>query len=152
MVNSPSPSPKETSGSSEIIDQFKVLQTTIHYNTDHIGGVQTTEIEGTYATRAAARAAARTALLGPDITKESFAEYNEMDDERDLNEWPYGEETLVHAVMETGENFNVAVKAQPHSHQQHHARKHHEKKHSKDEGKERGNDEGKVHGKAEVQV
>jgi len=83
-----------------------------------------TEVEGTYATREAARKAARSALLDENVTKKSFAEYDEFDDARDVNEWPYGEDVLVHAVAGTGENFNVAVKAQPHSHQ-HHDCKHH---------------------------
>jgi hypothetical protein len=60
-----------------------------------------------------------------------------MDDEKDVNEWPYGEETLVHAVTDTGENFNIAVKAQPYSHQQHHARKHHDGS-QQHEGQHRG--------------
>lgn len=99
-----------------------VLQQTIYYNKDATGASQTTEVEGTYPTREAARKAARTALLDDEVTKESFAVYEEFDDERD--EWPYGDDVLVHAVAETGENFNIAVKAQPHSHQ-HHASKHH---------------------------
>jgi len=94
-----------------------VLQTTINYNNDRIGGVQTTEIEGTYTTRKAAFEAAKTTLLDSEVTKESYAEYEERDEEKD--EWPYGEDVLVHAVSQTGENFQVAVKAQPHSHQKH---------------------------------
>jgi hypothetical protein len=73
-------------------------------------------VEGTYSTRAAARKAARSALLDRDVTKDSFVEYDEFDDARDINEWPYGDDVLVHAVAETGENFNVAVKAKLHSH------------------------------------
>jgi hypothetical protein len=99
-----------------------VLQTTIQYNNDRIGGIQSTEVEGTYATRKAAYEAAKTALLGEGITKESFAEWDEKDNERNTGEWPYGDEVLVHAVGQTGENFLVAVKAQPGSHQ-HHERK-----------------------------
>jgi hypothetical protein len=102
----------------------KVIQQTLNYNKDPTGSSQATEVVGTYPTREAARKAARTALLDSEVTKETFAEYDEFDDARDVNEWPYGEDVLVHAVAETGENFNVAVKAQPHSHQ-HHACKHH---------------------------
>ncbi|OBT42142.1 hypothetical protein VE00_08302 [Pseudogymnoascus sp. WSF 3629] len=102
-----------------------VLQTTIYYNNDSIGGIQTTEVEGTYPTRKAAREAAKNTLLNEDVTKEWFAEYEEKDLERD--EWPYGDDVLIHAVAETGENFKISVKAQPHSHQ-HHERKHHGKK------------------------
>ncbi|KAG0644983.1 hypothetical protein D0Z07_9089 [Hyphodiscus hymeniophilus] len=102
-----------------------VFQQTIDYSKDPTGASQVTEVEGTYLTREAARKAARSALLDQDVTKQSFAEYDEFDDARDVNEWPYGENVYVHAVAETGENFNVSVKPQPHSHQ-HHAGKHHD--------------------------
>lgn len=94
-----------------------VLQTTINYNIDRTGGTQITEVEGTYPTREAACDAAKTALLDQEITKEYFLEYDEKENMAD--EWPYGEECFVHAVAETGENFLVQVKAQPHSHQHH---------------------------------
>ncbi|KAH6673282.1 hypothetical protein B0J14DRAFT_668145 [Halenospora varia] len=99
-----------------------VLQTTINYNNDRIGGIQTTEIVGTYPTRKAAYEAAHTALLDEEVKKESFAEYDEK--EQFDGEWPYGENCFVHAVADTGENFNVFVKAQPHAHK-HHSSKHH---------------------------
>jgi len=94
-----------------------VLQTTILYDNDSTGGVQTTEVEGTYPTRKAAFEAARNALLDEDVTKESFAEYDEKDMEKD--EWPYGDEVLIHAVAGTGENFKISVKPQPHNRQHH---------------------------------
>lgn len=95
-----------------------VLQTTINYNNDRIGGIQTTEVEGTYTTRKAAFEAAKIALLeGDEVTKASFAEYDEKEDFK--GEWPYGDECFVHAVGQTGENFTVSVKAQPHSHGNH---------------------------------
>ena len=99
-----------------------VIQTTINYNNDRIGGIQSTEVEGTYPSRSAAYTAAASVLLDSEVTKSSFAEYDQKEDFK--GEWPYGDETFVHAVAETGENFLVAVKAQPHSHQ-HHRCKHH---------------------------
>lgn len=96
-----------------------VLQTTINYNNDRIGGIQTTEVEGAYGTRKAAFEAAKVALLDEEVKKESFAEYDERDTEDEKGEWPYGEDVLVHAVAETGENFLVAVKAQPGAHHHH---------------------------------
>lgn len=30
-----------------------------------------------------------------------------------MGEWPYGDECVVHAVTQTGENFKVLVKAPP---------------------------------------
>lgn len=104
------------------INDLAVLQTTINYNNDRVGGIQTTEVEGTYPTRKAAYEAAHTALLDAEVTQESFAVYDEK--EAFAGDWPYGDEVFVHAVAETGENFLVSVKAQPHSHQ-HHACKHH---------------------------
>jgi hypothetical protein len=102
-----------------------VLQTTIDYNNDHIGGIQNTEVEGTFLTRKEAREAAKTVLLDDEIKKASFAEYDEQ--EQFKGEWPYGDECLVHAVGQTGQNFLVFVKAQPHHHTTHEC-KHHEGK------------------------
>lgn len=55
-------------------------------------------------------AAAKTTLLDAGVKKESFAEYDEKDDARDVDEWPYGDDVYVHAVSGTGENFSVSVK------------------------------------------
>ena len=96
-----------------------VLQTRVDYNKDRAGKAQDTEIIGTYPTRAAAFAAARKALLDDDISKDWYAKYEDRIDDMDLSEWPYGEEVIVHALTEHGENFIVAVKAQPHSHRNH---------------------------------
>lgn len=98
-------------------NESPVLQTTINYNNDRVGGIQTTQVEAVYPTRQDAYEAAKTALLDDEVTKESFAEYDEKD--KETGEWPYGEDCFVHAVAETGENFLVYVKAQPHSHKHH---------------------------------
>jgi hypothetical protein len=89
-----------------------VIQTRIDYNDDRIGGIQTTEIEGVYHVRKEAYEAAYKALLddAEGITKESFARYDERD--LQMDDWPYEEEVLVHAVSTSGENFLVAVKEQ----------------------------------------
>jgi hypothetical protein len=94
-----------------------VLQTTINYNNDRIGGIQHTEVEGTYPTRKLAFEAAKVALLDNEVTKESFAEYDLRDDFE--GDWPFGEDCWVHAVAENGENSLVFVKAQPKSHKPH---------------------------------
>jgi len=90
-----------------------VVQTTIDYDADRSGERQTTSIEGVYTTRDAARKAARNVLLdkSDDVTKESFAEYDEREDGD--AEWAYGENTWVHAVGPTGSNYLVAVLTQP---------------------------------------
>jgi hypothetical protein len=79
-------------------------------------------VEGTYTTRKAAFEAAKTCLLDDEVTKQSFAEYDEKADFP--GEWPYGDDCLVHAVGSTGENFKVFVKAQPHSHREHNCKHH----------------------------
>jgi len=58
-------------------------------------------------------------LLDEDITKGSFAEYEERTDPAEKGEWPYGDDVWVHALAETGENFDIAVKTQPPSHSMH---------------------------------
>jgi len=88
-----------------------VLETIIDYNRDRTGGVQSTEVEGTYLTHAIAVAAAKRALIDVTTTKESYVEYDEKDDGENLDEWPYGDDTYIHAVAGTGENFLVSVKA-----------------------------------------
>jgi hypothetical protein len=114
-----------TLGPNQKVDtKTAVLQTTIDYNDDRIGGKQVTLIEGTYLTRAAAYEAAKTALLDEDVTEKDFAEYDLKDSREEKGEWPYGDDCLVHAVGQNGDNFLIHVKAQPHSHQ-HHACKHH---------------------------
>jgi hypothetical protein len=47
-------------------------------------------------------------LIDQKVRKDSFAEYNEKDKQGD--DWPYGDDVLVHAVTETGENFQISVK------------------------------------------
>jgi hypothetical protein len=89
-----------------------VLQTIIDYSKDRTGGIQTTEIEGVYLGRKEANHAAYNVLLdeAEGVTKESFAEYERRDEWKD--DWPYGEDVMVHAVGKNGENFKVEVKTQ----------------------------------------
>ncbi len=86
-----------------------------------MGGLQTTEVVGTYHTRKEAFEAAKTALLDAEVTKESFAEYDEKDAFK--GEWPYPEEAVIHAVGQFGENFLIFVKPQPHGHTLHKIRR-----------------------------
>ncbi len=91
---------------------YYVLQTRIDYDKDRTGGSQTCEIEGVYLNRKEANHAAYNALLdeAEGVTKESFAEFDRLDEQR--GDWPYGEDVLVHAVGKNGENFKVEVKSQ----------------------------------------
>jgi hypothetical protein len=88
-----------------------VLQTKIDYYNDRSGALQTTEVEGTYLLRKDAYNAAPTVLLDKDMTKKSFVEYDEQESYKE--DWPYGENVVVHAVGRNGENFIVSVKTDP---------------------------------------
>jgi hypothetical protein len=96
-----------------------VLQTRVDYHLDRSGQVQTTEIEGTYAHRKDAMAAARSCLLSDEISKSDFAQYDELGDSDLRDEWPFGEDVFVHAVAQTGENYSVAVRTVLGSHAKH---------------------------------
>lgn len=85
---------------------YHVLQTTIHYDKDRSGAVQDAEILGSFETYPAAKQMALTCLLDEDVTKESFAEYDENVGQDD---WPFDSDVMVHAVGETGENVVIAV-------------------------------------------
>lgn len=91
-----------------------VLQTKTDYNQDKSGAYQTTEIEGCYVRRADAESAAKMALA--EMDKQGFSQYDERDTEDEKGQWPFGEDVLVHAVAETGENYSVRVTTVPGAH------------------------------------
>ena len=91
-----------------------VLQTTIDYNLDRTGSVQATDIEGTYVHRADALKAAISC-----IDRDQFIEYDVRDSEEMVGQWPFGEDVIVHAVTETGQNYTVAVRTVPGAHKRH---------------------------------
>jgi len=91
-----------------------VLQTKVDYNQDKSGAYQTTEIEGCYVKRADALKAAKNALA--DMDREGFSQYDERDNTEEKGQWPFGEDVLVHAVAETGENYSVCVRTVPGAH------------------------------------
>ncbi|KAL2133748.1 hypothetical protein VTI74DRAFT_1730 [Chaetomium olivicolor] len=93
-----------------------VLQNRTDYNQDKSGAFQTTEILGCYARRGDALAAAKSTLLGD---REEYAQYDERGDEESEEEWPFGDDVVVHAVAQTGENYTVAVKTVPGAHRKH---------------------------------
>ncbi|QPC77866.1 hypothetical protein HYE68_008618 [Fusarium pseudograminearum] len=89
-----------------------VTQTVIDYDKDRTGCAQEMQIEGTFVHRADARKAARK-LLDP-------LDYIEYDtSEKMKGEWPYGEDVLVHAVAENGENTTVEIKTVVDTHHKH---------------------------------
>jgi len=85
---------------------YHVLQTTIHYNLDRSGAKRDTTIEDTLDTAEQARQRALTVLLDEDISKENFERYDENTGQED---WPFDEDTVVHAVGQGGENYLVQV-------------------------------------------
>jgi hypothetical protein len=93
-----------------------VVQTTIDYNKDRTGCAQEVDIQGSYVLRADALAAAKACLA-----QENFTEYDSRDEFK--NEWPFGEDVVVHAVSETGQNYTVAVTTVPGAHKRHSKKK-----------------------------
>ncbi|KAF2788871.1 hypothetical protein K505DRAFT_328632 [Melanomma pulvis-pyrius CBS 109.77] len=85
---------------------YHVLQTDIEYDEDRSGSQRYTIVEGSYATRESAREQALRALLDADVKKEDFVEYDEYADGK---EGPFGEDVVVHAVKEGGQNVLVSV-------------------------------------------
>ncbi|KIL88524.1 hypothetical protein FAVG1_08606 [Fusarium avenaceum] len=83
---------------------YYVTQTVINYNKDRTGCIQEIQIEGIFVYRTDTINAARK-LLDP----LDYAEYDKP--EKMKEEWPYGDDVVVHAVAETGENTTIEVKA-----------------------------------------
>jgi len=88
---------------------YHVVQTTIYYDIDDTGEKRDTNIEGTFRTYAQARKFASTVLIHPEdgLTKESWSSYEELGAKD--TDWDYGEEVVVHAVGENGENVAISV-------------------------------------------
>lgn len=93
-----------------------VLQNKTDYNQDSSGAYQTTEILGCYLQRTKALAAAKAALQAD---RQEYAQYDERDDMDQASEWPFGEEVMIHAVAQTGENYTVAIKTAKDAYKKH---------------------------------
>lgn len=100
-------------------DLHYVLQTTVDYNKDRTGAAQATHVEGSYEHRADAIDAAKQSLVGEEVKKSDFAQYDERDSIEEDSDWPFGEDVVVHAVAQTGENYTVAVRTVPGAHKKH---------------------------------
>ena len=85
---------------------YHVLQTVIEYDTDRSGAQRSSFVQGSFTSLAQAQDQALHVLLGADVTKEAFVEYNEY---LDGTEGPFGPDVLVHAVKEGGQNVIVSV-------------------------------------------
>ena len=84
---------------------------------DKSGAYQMTEILGCYVRRQDALEAARGALA--DLDRNNFSQYDERDSADEKGQWPFGEDAVVHAVAETGENYLVCVRTVPGAHKRH---------------------------------
>jgi hypothetical protein len=91
------------------IDLYHILQTTIFYDKDPSGTLRENNIVGTFKTYDEAREAARFMLINEEdgITKESWAEYDEL--LPDEKTWEWGDDVIVHAVGYNGENVLVSI-------------------------------------------
>jgi len=88
---------------------YHVVQTNVNYGEDDSGEARDINVEGSFLVYEQAREFAAKVLLDPEagVTKESFAEYDEAGpNEVDCG---YGEDTVVHAVGQNGENFLVGI-------------------------------------------
>lgn len=97
-----------------------VLQTMTDYNTQSKPSV---EIEGAYAKRPDAFAAAKRCLIDDNTKKEDFAHYDERNDLSLPQDWPFGEDVIVHAIALSGQNYLVSLKTPPAAYQRHRERK-----------------------------
>ncbi|KAH6657907.1 hypothetical protein BKA67DRAFT_591121 [Truncatella angustata] len=95
-----------------------VVQTTIDLVKDRSGIAQQSEVEGVYARRSDAILAAKRQLAELSDNND-FAQYEERNDLGGCEEWPYGEDVVVHAIAQTGDNFYIAVKTVPGAHRRH---------------------------------
>ncbi|KAL1895644.1 hypothetical protein Sste5346_005114 [Sporothrix stenoceras] len=103
-----------------------VLQTKVDYDQDRcrarrcsgtdMSAFKSTEIQGCFLKRADAIKAAKQCLKSAGY---EFAQYDERNDLGKEDDWPFGEDVLVHAVSQTGENYAVAVRTISGAHQKH---------------------------------
>jgi len=90
-------------------DLYHIIQTNVLYSEDDSGEARETNVEGSFTSYEQARKFASQILLVPEdgVTKDSFAEYDEAEpNEKDCG---YGENVVVHAVGQNGENILVSV-------------------------------------------
>ena len=88
---------------------YHVLQMNVKYSIDDSGATRETNIEGSFDSYEEARRYASELLLSEDegITRDSFAQYDEAKaPERDCG---YGENVIVHAVGNDGDNILISV-------------------------------------------
>lgn len=88
---------------------YHVVQTIVHYRADESGQTRETTIQGSFKTFEEARKVALSTLLWWEdgISRNTYAQYDEAGPgELDCG---YGENVLVHAIGQNGENFVVSV-------------------------------------------
>jgi hypothetical protein len=85
---------------------YYVLQSFTDYDLDSFGSSHHTEIEGTFRDREDAVKFAHKVLLDEDINQNDFATYEEN---KNQDDWPYGEDSIVHAASATGKIYTISV-------------------------------------------
>lgn len=93
-----------------------VLQSTINYNADR---AVSTEIQGAYLKRSDAIDAAKKCLLGEGGMASNYAQYDTRESLIEPDDWPYGEDVLIHVVAFTGENYLAGIRTPPTAHSRH---------------------------------
>jgi hypothetical protein len=83
-----------------------VLLVVIEYDKDRSGAQRYSVVQGTYTRRELACAHALRVLLDEDVKREDFVEYDEYEGD---GKGEFGEDVMVHAVKEGGQNVLVLV-------------------------------------------
>ena len=87
-----------------------LVQTTIDYRADRKAS---NEIQGAYVAREDALKAAKGLLLVEGTKESDYAEFDSRENLDEPKDWAYGDDVLVHAVEETGENYLISLKTPP---------------------------------------
>ncbi|CAG9988122.1 unnamed protein product [Clonostachys byssicola] len=91
-----------------------IVQTQIKYNADR---AVSSEIQGAYLKRNDAIEAATWCLLGESTDlKSDYAQFEIKKNLEPKADWPFGEDVLIHAVTQTGENYLISLVTPPTSH------------------------------------
>lgn len=85
---------------------YHVKRTIIDLAQDKSGATQITDVLSTFTDLAAAKAAARSALLSSGYLRDDFEQYHENDGNK---EWKHGDGVMVFAKAPAGQEFKVGV-------------------------------------------
>lgn len=95
---------------SETLYTIKTTLTDLHH--DPSGALQQVQIAGTYTDLPLAKEAAKTSLYTLGYSTEDLPTYS-IKDPSSASTWPHAENTLVHALAPSGEQFTVQIETSP---------------------------------------